>query len=450
MPRELLIVGGGMIGLSAAYLAAKSGASVTVLEADTAFGGLLKTFAVGDTWLEHYYHHFFQHDDELRWLLDELDLTDQLAFFQPKMGLFYDGRVHDFGAARDLLTFPHLGLIDKFRFALSSLYLSTMADWRKYEEMSALAWLKRYAGDSTSHLVWRPLMEAKFGASASEVPLSWLVGRLRQRFHSRRRGVESLGYLQGSLRSLLTPLLERLEQMGARLVPQARVETIETREQEVSLKTSGGQVFRAEQVLFALPAPALAKVLQDPAPQLAGRLAQIRYLGVVVVVLELTQPLSDIYWLNISDGRLPFTGIIEHTNLVPPQIYGGRHIVYLSKYFTLDSPLAQEEKREIARRMIDHLTGIRADFDRSWIMDQHVFRSLTAAPICNSAFSQKVLPVDLPLPGVFAAGMRHIYPDERSVNNSIRVAASACREMGYRTDFVPQGKSLAGQVGLDS
>jgi hypothetical protein len=44
--------------------------------------------------------------------------------------------------------------------------------------------------------------------------------------------------------------------------------------------------------------------------------------------------------------------------------------------------------------------------------------------------------------------MVHIYPDERSTNNSIRVAAEACKAMGINTDFVPHGASLSGQIGF--
>lgn len=59
---RIIIIGGGITGLSAAYFAAKDGAKVTVLEASDAFGGLLKTFEIGNNRLEYYYHHFFTHN----------------------------------------------------------------------------------------------------------------------------------------------------------------------------------------------------------------------------------------------------------------------------------------------------------------------------------------------------------------------------------------------------
>ena len=41
------------------------------------------------------------------------------------------------------------------------------------------------------------------------------------------------------------------------------------------------------------------------------------------------------------------------------------------------------------------------------------------------------------------ANMMHIYPDERSVNNSIRLAAESCTVMGVDTSFVPHGSSMS-------
>jgi hypothetical protein len=48
---------------------------------------------------------------------------------------------------------------------------------------------------------------------------------------------------------------------------------------------------------------------------------------------------------------------------------------------------------------------------------------------------------------MWLANMVHIYPDERSVNNAIRVSAEACRVMGMKTSFIPEGRSLSGKIG---
>ena len=55
--------------------------------------------------------------------------------------------------------------------------------------------------------------------------------------------------------------------------------------------------------------------------------------------LALREPLSNIYWLNVADPGYDFGGVIEQTNFVPASEYGGRHLIYLSRYLTVDRPL---------------------------------------------------------------------------------------------------------------
>jgi hypothetical protein len=49
---------------------------------------------------------------------------------------------------------------------------------------------------------------------------------------------------------------------------------------------------------------------------------------------------------------------------------------------------------------------------------------------------------------MFLAAMPHVYPDERSCNNSVRVAAEACRVMGLAIPAVPRCASLSGQINM--
>jgi protoporphyrinogen oxidase len=49
-------------------------------------------------------------------------------------------------------------------------------------------------------------------------------------------------------------------------------------------------------------------------------------------LLELDRSLSPYYWLNVGDRDMPFGGVIEQTNVLPPSTYGGRHVVDISSY----------------------------------------------------------------------------------------------------------------------
>ena len=75
---QVTIVGGGFIGLTAAFELVKKGISVTLLEAEAEIGGLAAAFNVGAEKLDRFYHHWFTNDIEVMQLIDELGLNDRV------------------------------------------------------------------------------------------------------------------------------------------------------------------------------------------------------------------------------------------------------------------------------------------------------------------------------------------------------------------------------------
>ena len=58
-----------------------------------------------------------------------------------------------------------------------------------------------------------------------------------------------------------------------------------------------------------------------------GRIAAIRNVGVVCVLLKLKRPFSRNFWMNINDRRIEIPGLIEYTNLNPlPELGGDRDV----------------------------------------------------------------------------------------------------------------------------
>src|SRR5260221_4202716 len=71
---ENAILGGGALGLMAAYRLAKAGQPVMGLVQETTAGGLAAGFRAGDTWLEKVYNHLFRRDTYAIKIIEELVL----------------------------------------------------------------------------------------------------------------------------------------------------------------------------------------------------------------------------------------------------------------------------------------------------------------------------------------------------------------------------------------
>lgn len=445
---DLIVVGGGITGLSSAYIAAKSGIKVTLIEASSEFGGLLNTFEIAGSRLEHYYHHFFTHDSELNWLIHDLGIQDKLFFRKTSMGVFRNGKIYQFNSLSDLISFKPISFLDKIRFGVTSLFLGKLADWRKYEGISCWQWFEKYSGKSTTSSLWAPMLKIKFGPFAKQVPLAWMIGRMRQRFNSRKGGDERLGYLDGSLQTLKDALVRALKEMGVEMINSSPVDEIKVEGNRIIGLIANGNTYKAKDYLFTIPGIPLKKIIEPHSKSLAERIGAVKYFSAVCVILELKRALSDIYWLNVADEGFPFGGVIEHTNFIDSTEYQDSHLVYLSKYFSNEENINRMNNEEIKELMLEALPRIYKDFDYSWLKSVHVFRTNTAATVCDLNFSEKIFDCRTSIDGLHIANMTHIYPDERSTNNSIRVAAEACKVLGIESGYVPKNNSLSALIGF--
>lgn len=445
---SIIIVGGGITGLATAYILSKTCKNIVVLESGKEIGGLLATFEVPGNRLEYFYHHFFTHDKEINWLINDLNLQDKLTFRKTKTGIFRNGNIYPFNGMNDLLRFKPIGFLDKLRFGITSLFLGKIANWRQYEAIPAIEWFQQKTGKKATDAIWGPLLKVKFGPFASKVPLAWMIGRLRQRMNSRKNSEEHLGYLDGSLHTLLKALTAELTNRNVIIHTNAKVNQLIVENNRVLGVQTNQQTFKGKKVLITIPCTPAAKLIQPFNQQVANRISNVAYFGAICTVLELDRKLSDIYWLNVTDEGFPFGGVMEHTNFIPADQYEGSHLVYLSRYFYKNEAIATMSDKEIKALMIPPLKRIYKGFDEAWIRKVHVFKTQTAATVCDLNFSNKITPVQLPIENLYLANMMHIYPDERSVNNSIRLGAEAAKAMGYVSDFVPNGNSLSAQIGF--
>jgi protoporphyrinogen oxidase len=448
---KVLVLGAGATGLAAAFLLRRAGAEVIVADAADKPGGLLATFDCGGGRLEYFYHHFFTHDAAIRWWLEQLGLTERVEFRPTTMGLARGGVLAPFGGPTDVLFRLHaVPLTARLRFLASSAAMAYLPGFADAENTPAMAWFRRWAGRAATDAIWSPLLTSKFGDAAESVPLAWMAGRLRQRARSRSAGgSERLGYLRGSLEVLVDRMAEWLFEQEVELRLRAPICRLLTENDKVvGAETSSGEL-RADAVLSTLPTPITATLVQLIDPYYAGRLETIRYTGAMCAVLALDAPLTPYYWLNVTEPGYEFAGVIEHTNFLPASDYGGRNVVYLSRYLPDTHPLWTMPEHELLDRWIGQLGRLVGRDVSASVRERWLFRGKHAAPVPVVGFHKQIPTYRTPLPGLFVAAMPHIYPDERSVNNSLRVAAAAVRAMGFAevADEVPVGLSLAAKYG---
>ena len=147
---EVGVVGAGMLGLTCALRLAQRGHRVTVYEAERHVGGLAAADDLGDVRWDRFYHVVLGCDLRLQALLKEIGLGDSLSWANTRTGFFVAGRWYSMSSAVEFLRFPPLSLWDKARLGMTILAASRIRDWQRLEEITAIDWLTRLSGPSTT------------------------------------------------------------------------------------------------------------------------------------------------------------------------------------------------------------------------------------------------------------------------------------------------------------
>ncbi|MGH2533796.1 MAG: NAD(P)/FAD-dependent oxidoreductase [Thermomicrobiales bacterium] len=423
--KHIGVIGGGIAGLTAALRLAQAGQRVTLWERGDRLGGQAAAFSVTGGELEYFYHHLFQSDREIAALIEELDIGDHLVWLPSNVGYFANGKIYPLNGALDLLRLDVLPIHDRIRLGLVTAYLQRFRNWRKFEQITAERWLRRALGNRAYSQTWGAQLEAKFGRYHDQVAMVWFWGKIWLRTTSRRSPLdqEKLGYIRGSFNVLIDALATGARQAGVDLRTgqgPVALEQLADKQWRVSFD-EGIAPETCHAVVVTTPSPILARLVPELPDDYKAKLTALTYEAAVVALLEMSRPLSSIYWLNIADRDLPFTGVIEHTNFMPPEDYGGKHYVYLSKYMEVDHPYFSIPEEQLIETYIPYLQRINPDFDRSWIDRWWVFRERAAQPIVTLNYSEKLPDHRTPLANLYLANTSQIYPEDRGTNYSVRL-----------------------------
>jgi len=191
------------------------------------------------------------------------------------------------------------------------------------------------------------------------------------------------------------------------------------------------------------------KCLVTTPPSLFGRMAaqlpddyleklrHLKSMGAVVLVLALKNQLMDeTYWLNLpatspdkKENEIPFLALVEHTNYIDREHYGGDHIVYCGDYVMPDHEYFEMSDRQLESLFVKPLTKINPEFSTDWIRRSWVFRTEHAQPVPEINHSQNIPEIRTPIKNLFFASMSQVYPWDRGTNYAVEIGREAASMM---------------------
>ncbi len=420
------LIGAGALGLTVAVRLAERGHDVTVIERDPIPGGLAGSFEVApDIWLEKFYHHLFQTDRSAIALINDLGLGDLLGWHRAATTVFLGDRTYPLDSVPAVIGFSPLSLASRLRLAAGIGYLRVLPSASSLENETAGRWMRRVIGGPAFEAVWAPLLRGKFGAAAGEISMAWLWARIHCR-------TAALGYLHGGFHVLYRALSRRVVELGGTIVYAAAVSTIRSRGGKVEVAYRHDEVETMadfDRVVSTLPTGLTVRLTPEMPAAYALRHPAPRALGAHCLILSLDRPLTDAYWIGVNEPGMPFLAVVEHTNMVDPSEYGGRHLVYLGNYRAHDDPIFVSSTDEILASVEPGLRRLNRGFERSWIRECWSFAAPFAQPIVTPTFARTIPGFDTPVAGLYVANMFQVYPYDRGQNYSIELAARLVRHL---------------------
>ena len=414
---EVLVLGGGLAGLSASLRLLQHGLQVTMVEKRPFLGGRAFSFRDGKTGeeVDNGQHVFMRC---CRYYVDFLEAVGALdkAYFQPRLRVevVRNGRsgvlastpwLGRFHMVPSFLRYPHIGLGDKL-LALYGLARVSLTDRLKHGEAldaeSCYDWLKRHHQpesviDNLWELIVLPTLNDSVRDASADMALMVFQEGLLKKPHD-----AALGYPTVGLTSLNgEPARRYIEDAGGRLALGKSVGAIRVEDGRVTgVELSDGQVAEADAYVSALPFDVLLDVLP---PEVSGNpffkpASRLSSSPIVDIHLWYDRPVMDSPLAAFLDSPVQF---VFNKSLIQGSNGRGQYLcISLSGAWDyVDRPKA-ELMEEFSAEMARLLPRAReATLERSLVVKEKraTFRSAPGA-------GKHRLPQETPLPNLYLAG----------------------------------------------
>lgn len=402
---KIAVVGGGITGLTAAYELSKKCHRVTVFEKEAYLGGLTYGFkSNGWKWhIEGAYHHLFTNDAHILNLCRKLHVS--VITTRPITSTLWRDHMYQLDSPLHLLRFPGLSIIDKVRTGTALAFLKLFPFWKLLEFVTAEHFLITIGGNNAWKILWEPLLYGKFGNLAPTVSLAWFWARIVKR-------TPSLCYIDGGFHTLVTALEQAIKQNGGIIKTGI---------------TLTGVPEGFDKTLLTVPTP----IAETLIPGLQG--PSVPHLHAQTLILETDKPiLKDVYWLSVTDRCFPFLAAVAHTNFMDKKFYGGHHLTYFGNYLPQSHKYLSMTKEQLLKEFQPFIRRLSLD-SKFKILDSFIFTAPFAQPVHQLHYSQKIPPIQTPIPGIYMANMDYIVPWDRGTNYAVELGKKAARIMAIES-----------------
>jgi protoporphyrinogen oxidase len=399
---EVIVLGGGIAGLSAGYVLSKAGVNLAVCEKDAVVGGLSRTIVYNGYRFDLGGHRFFTKNQELEGFVKQL-MGMEFIVAPRSSKIYFRGRYIDY-PLKPLNALFAMGVPTTFRIIFDYFFEKLKGLVRKPRIVSLEDWVVNNFGRSMFELYFKEYSEKVWGISCDRISEEWVAQRIKglslsvaireALFKSEKQKIATLAerflYPELGIGRISKRLEEEINRVNKVLTstPVTRINHNDSRILSVeTLSNNGVRVLEAEEFISSIPVTSLVKMLNPRAPRDVLEAAEkLRYRDTIIAAVMIDRDkVTDLTWIYVPEKHIPFGRIHEPKNWSPRMAPQGKTIL-VAEYFCFEGdPLWRTPNEELAKMTVDNL--VRLGFiTREEVLDTLIVRVKKAYPLLEVGY----------------------------------------------------------------